>query len=169
MEIQRTNNINFCASLIQRVKINGKSGYNFIKFNTGSQKDVKALEGVEKLWGGKNLSGGIAEEARILGKDSQIYGLTTQQNNFRNIDSSKVLGLVTTGEVTKGKATELFKIGTNPQYAYEQKRAKRSIKHIAFTMLECLRKMNGNSKFVVTNPEPQEVKFLSKVGIDTIK
>ena len=63
----------------------------------------------------------------------------------------------------------MFKIGTNPQYAYEQKRTKRSIKHIALTMLECLRKMNGNSKFVVTNPEPQEIKFLSKVGIDTVK
>ena len=74
--------------------------------------------------------------------------------------------MITTGEVTKGQATELFKIGTNPKFAYEQKRTKRSIKHIATTMLECLKILNGNSKFVVENAEPQEIKFLSKVGIN---
>ena len=163
MQIQ-TNNVQFEAGLIRRVNIGGRKA-SFIKFNTGSKRDVKALEGIETLWGGKNLSGGIAEEARILGKDAEIYGLTLQDKDFRKVDSSKVLGLVTTGDIVKGQETELFKIGTNPKYAYEQKRSRRSIKHIALTMLDNIKKMNGNSGLFVNSAEPQEVTFLDKAGI----
>ena len=165
MEIQSTDNMQFRANLVKRAKINGKSGYSFIKFNTGAKNDVKTLEEIKALWGGKNLSSAIAEEAQILGKDSQIYGLTSQKNNFRRVDSSKVLGLVSTDEIKKGKATEIFKIGTNPKYAYEQKHTKRSIKHIATTILESIKKLNNNSKLIVNNAEPQEMKFLNKIGI----
>ena len=165
MQIQSTDNLQFGAGLVRRVNLNGKK-VNFVKFNTGSKNDVKALAEIKTLWGGKNLSAGIAEEAEILGKDAQIYGLTLQSNNFRNVDSSKVLGLISTDKITKGKETEVFKIGTNPKYAYEQKRSKRSIKHIASTMLENIKNLNGNSKLVVNNAEPQEMKFLNKVGIE---
>lgn len=163
MQIQ-TNNVQFGAGLIRRVNIGGKKA-SFIKFNTGAKSDVKAIEDIKNLWGGKNLSGAIAEEAEILGKNAQIYGLTLQDKNFRNVDSSKVLGLVTTGDIVKGQETELFKIGTNPKYAYEQKRSRRSIKHIALTMLDNIKKMNGNSGLFVNRAEPQEVKFLEKSGV----
>ena len=154
MQIQSTDNLQFGAGLVRRVNLNGKK-VNFVKFNTGSKNDVKALAEIKTLWGGKNLSA-----------DAQIYGLTLQSNNFRNVDSSKVLGLISTDKITKGKETEVFKIGTNPKYAYEQKRSKRSIKHIASTMLENIKNLNGNSKLVVNNAEPQEMKFLNKVGIE---
>ena len=88
-----------------------------------------------------------------------------QDKDFRNVDSSKVLSLVTTGDIVKGQETELFKIGTNPKYAYEQKRSRRSIKHIALTMLDNIKKMNGNSGLFVNSAEPQEVKFLEKSGV----
>ena len=165
MEIKGTNNIQFGAQLVKRVKIDGKGGYNFIKFNTGTKNDVKTLSDIKTLWGGENLSAGIAEEAEILGKEANIYGLTLQTDNFRNADSSKVLGLVSTGKIVKGKETEIFKIGTNPEYAYEQKRQKRSIKHIASIMLENIRKLSGNSKLIVNNAELQDMKFLNKAGI----
>ncbi len=167
MEINKTNDVQFGARLVQRVKINGKDGYNFIKFNTNSKNDVKALNEVKKLWGGKNLSAGIAEEAEILGKDAQIYGLTLQRDKFIKVDSPKVLGLVSTDKITAGKETEIFKIGTNPKYAYEQKRSKRTIKHIASAMLECIKNLNGGAKLFVSSVEPQEMKFINKVGIKT--
>ena len=167
MEIKGTNNLQFGAHLVKRVKINGKSRYNFIKFNTGSKSDVKALANVKTLWGGKNLSAGIAEEAEILGKEAQIYGLTLQSDNFVKVDSSKILGLISTDKIIKGKETEVFKIGTNPEYAYEQKRSKRTLKHIALTMLENIKKLNGNSNIIANAVAPKEMRFCNKAGIIT--
>ena len=83
-----------------------------------------------------------------------------------HVTKRDLLTLKFVDKITKGKETEVFKIGTNPKYAYEQKRSKRSIKHIASTMLENIKNLNGNSKLVVNNAEPQEMKFLNKVGIE---
>lgn len=170
MQLQKTNGIQFRASLVRPVKLIGKNGKsynaNFIKFNTGSAKDVKSLEAIKVLWGGKNLSAGIAEEAKILGKEAQIYGLTLQSQGFKNIDSSQVLGLVSTDNIQKGKDTEIFKIGTNPKYAYEQKKSKRTIRHIARNMLESIKRLNGNKALLVNNPEQGDMKFLKKMEIE---
>lgn len=169
MQIQQTNNLGFRASLIRSVKLNGNKGkqYNasFIKFNTGSKNDVKALAQVRDLWQGRNMSAGIAEEADILGKDAQIYGLTLQSEGFRNVDSSKILGLVSTDRIAKDNGTEIFKIGTNPKYAYAQKYSRRSIKHIAKTMLENIKKLNGGKALCVSGVNENEMKILDKLGI----
>ncbi len=169
MQIQKTNDVSFGASVVRHIKLTGKNGKqfkaNFIKFNTRRAKDVKALENIRTLWGGRNLSAGISEEAKILGKDSYIYGLTLQNNNFCDVDGSKVLGLVSTSKVVRGNDTEIFKIGTNPKYAYEQKHSRRSIKNIAKLMLDAIKDLNGNKSLFASNVEENEKRFVEKVGI----
>lgn len=52
---------------------------------------------------------------------SNIYALTTQTDNFEKLDATKVLGIMSADKVNpKTKLAEIFKIGTNPKYAYEQ-------------------------------------------------
>ena len=176
MQVQSTNNIQFGAKLISPATIKVKAGkrwkdaqVNFIKFDTSKPRDTYFLEGVEALWGGRNLSSGITEEAHILGGNAQIYGLTTQNSNFDVVDAHKVLGLLSTDKITKGKPeVEIFKIGTKPQYAYAQNKRKREIKHIAKSMYEAFKNLAAKSKSepVVSYAEPEDLKFLAKVGIE---
>ena len=121
MQIQKTNNVQFGAKFISPATIKVKVGkrwkdaqVNFIKFDTSKQRDVSALEGVEALWGNKNLSSGITEEAHILGGKAQVYGITAQTSDFDVVDARKVLGLMSADKIEKGKPeVEIFKIGTN--------------------------------------------------------
>lgn len=103
MEIQKTNNVQFGAKALRHVKLiennENKIKASFIKFNTGCKRDIKALEEIETLWKGKNLSSEIAEEVRISSKTLR----------YRNIDNSQVLRHVTTGDITLGKNTKVFK------------------------------------------------------------
>lgn len=178
MEIQKSNNLQFGARYINPAVIKAKIGsrwkdaeVSFIKFDTDKRADIRALEGVEALWNGKNLSGGIAEEARVLGGDTHIYGLTTQTEQFDTVNPKQILGLISTGKIKKGEDTvEIFKIGTNPEYAYAQKRRSRDIKHIAKTLIESFKSYaskKAKSRPIVSFAESEdEVKFLSKVGLE---
>ena len=74
---------------------------NFIKFETAKEDDRRTLDQVSRLWGGKNLSSAIADEANILGGNAHIYGVTTQESNFDHVDPSQVLGFVSTDKFTK--------------------------------------------------------------------
>ena len=176
MQVQSTNNIQFGAKLISPATIKVKAGkrwkdaqVNFIKFDTSKQRDVSALEGVEALWENKNLSSGITEEAHILGGKAQVYGITAQTSNFDVVDARKVLGLMSADKIEKGKPeVEIFKIGTKPQYAYAQNKRKRDVKHIAKSMYEAFKNLAAKSKSepVVSYADPEDLKFLAKVGIE---
>ena len=179
MEIQRTNNLQFGARFISPAKIkykapNGKwekMDVSFIKFDTYKKSDVSLVENISQLWNNKNLSGAIAEEANILGPKSQIYALTSQLKDFEQINPRQVLGLMTTGKIKKGEDVEIFKIGTNPLFAYEQNHRDRTFKHIAKSMIESFKnlvglKSKGSETFVQYADSPQEIKFLSRVGLE---
>lgn len=177
MQIYSNNNVQFGARYVAPTSVKLKDAkkwkdvsVNFIKFETAKEDDRRTLDQVSRLWGGKNLSSAIADEANILGGNAHIYGVTTQESNFDHVDPSKVLGFVSTDKFTK-KAGEIpiFKIGTNPKFAYEQNKRKRSIKHIATSMIEALKLTTykkANTKIVTQYAEPQEVKFLNKTGVE---
>lgn len=179
MEVRSVDRTQFGAKLISPAKVKYKAGkywkdldVNFIKFETNKVADRSKLDAVSYLWDGKNLSSSIAEEANILGGSSNVYGLTLQKTNFENILPDHILGLMTTSKVKKGQAEdiEIFKIGTNPKFAYEQQRRSRDIKHIAATLLASLRALAGGKKspkLYVHYADSQEMKFLNKVGIES--
>lgn len=176
MQIQKTNNVQFGAKFISPATIKVKVGkrwkdaqVNFIKFDTSKQRDVSALEGVEALWGRKNLSSNVLEEAHILGGRAQVYAVTTQESDFDVVDARKILGLMSTDKIKKGKPeVEIFKIGTNPAFAYAQKKRKREVRHIATSMYEAFQNLASKSKAkpIVTYIDPEDTKFLAKLGVE---
>lgn len=177
MQIQSTNNVQFGAKYISPATIKVKAGkrwkdsqVNFIKFNVSKKEDVKALNDVNALWGDRNLSGSIVEEVKNLGKDTHVYGVTTQTAGFDTVDSSKILGLVTTDKIAKGvKEVGVYRIGTTPKYAYAQNKRKRDIKHIATAMYESVKNLaskKAKAPIVCKNVEPEDSKFLSKLGVE---
>lgn len=177
MEVRSIDNTQFGAKLVAPAKIRYKAGrlwkdldVNLVKFETAKMSDRAKLDAVSRLWGGRNLSSSIAEEANILGGKSNVYGLTLQQTNLNDVMPDHILGLMTTGKVTKNSdKIEVFKIGTHPKYAYEQNHRSREIKHIATSMLETLKAYTGKKaapKLYTHYATPEEMKFLNKVGVD---
>lgn len=175
MQVQQTNNVQFGARFISSVpvKVKTESGkwidnsVNFIKLETSKKTDVKALENLESLWGGKNLSSGVAEEARILGRKSHVYALTKQSSNFNNVNHRDILGVMTTDSVHLAKGdVSIFKIGTDPMFAYEQNGRHRQVKHIAKSMLRAFVGMlqkNKDVDSVVAHSDIQDTRFLQRL------
>lgn len=172
MEVQRTASPQFGSRFIARATVQQKINrrwedmpVNLVKFDAGNKMDRLTINFLSLLWnGGKNLSGTIAEEAGILRRKSQIYALTTQKDDFKHLDINKILGIMSTDKVDpKTKTAEIFKIGTDPQYAYEQNKRNRDIRHIAKAMVDSFSKKVA--KPFVSYAEPQEVKFLEKVNL----
>ncbi len=169
----------FGATYIGTGKIKGKlnkswkeADFNLIKFETNLGKDLNNIDAVRYLWGGKNMSAEISEEARLTGGAANVYALTGQEGKFEKIDPSKIVCLMSTGKIQKGEDTvEVFKIGTHPRYAYEQNRRSRDVKHIARATIEAFRELAEKSgvKPVVYVAEPQDAKFLQKVGLEPLK
>ena len=177
MEIQKSNNIQFGARYISPAKVQQKYGskwkdldVHFIKFETNKEEDRFALGNIRNLWNRRNLSAGIAEEAEILGRNAQIYAITTQKDFSGSIEPNQVLGLMSTDKLQRGKDTiQIFKIGSNPSYAYAQKKRNRDIKHIATSLIEAFKgyaKSKGTKNVIVNYADPDEMKFLAKVGLE---
>ena len=83
MQISSIDSTNFGASLSSKVKIKHlqkgewkDKSVSFVKFDTNKRKDRAVINEVSRLWNGDNFSVSIAEEVNILGKDSQVYGIT---------------------------------------------------------------------------------------------
>lgn len=181
MQIKQTNSQNFGARLISpaTIKIKNDKGrwindtVNFIKLDTAKNADVTALEALERLWGRKNLSGGMAEEARILGGQAQIYALTNQTDNFKHVSPKDILGVMSTDKIYKAKGdVEIFKIGSDPAFAYEQNHRHRSIRHVAKSMLqEFVKLLNKNKDIdnVVVHSDFNDRKFLNRVGFKLVE
>ena len=177
MQVQSNYNVQFGAKYISPATIKFKdakrwkdTSVNFIKFETQKVDDRRTLEQISRLWGDKNLSGAFAEEANILGGKANIYGITAQKKDFDHLDPRQIVGLVSTDKFNKkSEEISIFKIGTKPQFAYEQNKRRRSIKHIATSMIEALKLATSkkvDTKIVTQYAEPNEVKFLNKAGIE---
>lgn len=179
MQVQKTTNQNFGARFISPANIKYKSpngrwekiGVSFIKFEPNKKEDVKILNEIRDIWAGKNLSSAIVDEAEILRGKAHIYGLTSQDKNFENINPRQILGLMTTDKIKKNENIEVFKIGTNPLFAYEQNHKDRTFKHIAKSMVETLKSFVGsNSKnsevFSRYAESESEAKFLKRIGLE---
>lgn len=163
MQISNNDSMNFKAQLSSKVKIKhfqkGKwqdKSVSFIKFDTNKRKDRAAIEEVSKLWQGKNYSASISEEAEILKKNSKVYGITLQNEDFSNINSEKVLGLLTTDEIDKStKAVEIYRMGVIPEFSHSQKN--RKVKHIGKALIEGLKKVaekqTGNNEVKIKMDE----------------
>lgn len=181
MQIKQTNSQNFGARFISpaTIKIKNDKGkwvddtVSFIKLNTGRKADVKAIEDVKYHWDGQNLSGGVAEEVKILGNKAEVFALTTQTDNFERVNPKDILGVMSTDKIYKAKGdVEIFKIGSDPAFAYEQNHRHRSIRHVAKSMLqEFVKLLNKNKDIdnVVVHSDFNDRKFLNRVGFKLVE
>lgn len=176
MQTDYSNNIQFGMKFISPAKIKVKNGkywkdldVSFVKFETEKAADRKALRDVAKIWSNKNLSGAISEEAEILKDKSHIYALTLQKTDNGVILTDHILGLLTTDAIKKtGELIELFKIGTNPKFAYEQNRRTREVKHVAKNLINSFKEYAAKlskTPVGVNYAEAEEVKFLQRTGV----
>lgn len=181
MQVQQNNNVNFGARFINpaTIKIKNDKGrwvnetVSFIKFDTAKKSDITALEGLERLWGGKNLSGSVADEARILGGKAHIYAITSQSDNFESVRPKDILGVMTTDKAYRAKGdVEIFKIGSEPSIAYEQNHRQRPVRHVAKALVqEFVRLLNRNKDVdnVIAHSDFNDRRFLDRVGFKLVE
>ena len=143
---------------------------NLVRLHPKTNKgDRLALDSVTRLWNNKNLSGSIQEQAAIC--NDPVFALTTQKDNFKNINPKKILGMMTTNEFKKSPedTVEIFRIGVNPEYAYAQNRNQRDIKHVGAAMVrklvDLLNKKTNVQRVVAVAEEPSEARFLRKLNM----
>lgn len=167
-------NVSFGAVRINPVTVQKKAGKtwksveaNFVRLNPKFKSDMESINGIDRLWHGANMSGAIAEEAAIC-KDP-VYAITTQKDNFKNIDPKQVLGIFTTDKLKdKNGAIEIFKIGVAPSVEYSLGKRLREFKGIGKKMVQEFVKVLKNEKQIdklVMASEPENVKFYQKIGM----
>ena len=82
---------------------------SFVRLHPKTNKgDKEALASVTKMWQGKNLSGSIQEQSEI--SNDPVFALTTQNENFKNINPKKILGMLTTNDFKRNSedTAEIF-------------------------------------------------------------
>lgn len=170
----QSNSVSFKAIPVNTAKIPVKNAGKWLKeevtlvrFNPRLNSDMATLKGVQKRWHGQNMSASIEEEARIV--KSPVYGLVRQNSDFKNIDEKNVLGLFTTDKIDRTTdSVEIYRLGTNPEYAYAQKKRHRDMKHIGSTMIkkfvEFLDSKTNVQKVTIAS-EPESVKFYRRMHI----
>lgn len=176
MELNVGNNQAFGAKLISPAKVKTKIGkywknqdVNFVKVDTRNRaEDVKTLQEVEKLWGGQNLSNEFTRVAELSKGNANIYALTTQTDNLEKLEADKILGMIDTSKIKKKGAVDIYRVATNPKYAYEQNTRTRDKKHIAKELVESFKKMLGpKAKAIAEFAEAADMKFLKRIGLDS--
>ena len=143
---------------------------SFVRLHPKTNKgDKEALASVTKMWQGKNLSGSIQEQSEI--SNDPVFALTTQNENFKNINPKKILGMLTTNDFKRNSedTAEIFRVGVNPKYAYTQNKNKRDIKHIGAALIkkfvDLVDKRTNVQRVVAIAEEPSEVRFLEKLNM----
>lgn len=176
MYLNTTNNTAFEGKYIFPTTIKTKVGkywknqdVNFVKVDTRKNAaDVKTLEEVEQLWEGQNLSGEFNRVAELSKGKANIYVLTTQTNNLEKLEADKILGMIDVADIRKKGAVDIYRIATNPKYAYAQNTRTRDKKHIAKELVNSVKKMLGpKAKAVLEFAEATDMPFCKRIGLET--
>ena len=176
MNLDCKNTQSFGAKYVSPAKIKTKVGkywkdldVNFVKVDTRKNAaDVKALQEVDKLWEGQNLSGEFNRVAELSKGKANIYALTTQKCNLENLEADKVLGLIDTAAVKQKGAVDVYRVATSPKYAYEQNTRTRDKKHIARGLVKSFKNLLGpKAKAVAEFAEASDMPFLKKIGLES--
>lgn len=176
MDLKCNGTQSFGAKYVSPAKIKAKVGkywknqdVNFVKVDTrNNAADVQTIRDVEKLWGGQNLSNEFTRVAELSKGNANIYALTTQTDNLEKLEADKILGMIDTSNIKKKGVVDIYRVATNPKYAYEQNTRTRDKKHIAKELVESFKKMLGpKAKAIAEFAEATDMKFLKRIGLDS--
>ena len=108
MNITPNQNINFGAKLIKLSPVKKladlKGEYmpaklSFVEFEPGNKKDLQAISNAVKSWNGEMFASDIYTSAKLIRnrkldpESHKIYVLTSQKNNFDNLNADEIVGL----------------------------------------------------------------------------
>ena len=156
---------NFTSNFINRTQIiktgNGiPIDASFIEIDSSNYNDVKAMEAVDKLWGGNTFATNIYQAARakrnksVYYAQSHIYALTLQDKDFDKIEPGQILGVAHINKKANN-AGYLENIQSKPDCVYS---INPEYKYIGSGILNSLKKLyneisltSSNRKFYVKN------------------
>lgn len=152
--INKTNShVNFGAKFIKKVNIKKFDKLtnefkpieaSFVKFDPKNKEDLTAISSAVDSWEGQFFAKSIADHAskmqssELSQRHNQIYLLSSQKDNFENLEPSKILGMAKT-EHWKHTPDEIRYFETKPDIKHSQK--DRTIKDVGKAMIESLKEL----------------------------
>lgn len=123
--------ISFGAKFLNNAQVNKKTPNNtyektnasFVEMNPKDDKDMKALDNIQKYWENDRYASNIYTFALKIRKDElspkkfKVYALTSQNSDFENLDDRNILGAVL-GETPKKDFLYIDYLQVNPEYIY---------------------------------------------------
>ena len=172
--------ISFKAHYIDNINIkkltqNGEyidSSASFVELNTNSVSDLDALANVKGKWGKEakfatKIFNAFEEHhtKSKIDKTEKFYALTSQQGNYKNLESNKILGIA---QIYKdvGDYFEIVNLQTNPEYRYGVKN--REVKHIGEAIIHSLKKIFNKDSIILYSTEAGKPLY-EKMGFETVK
>lgn len=173
MRIGYNTSTKFCAKFVNHALIekkNDKGKYDdvvssFVEFDPDNESDSDTLREVQYYWQDKGLfSDNICFDAFAISKDVldrdkyKIFILTTQNENYENLDDKKIIGLVEFLNNEEDRNSINY-IQINPDNIYVLN--KPMYNHIGKAMIDSL-KYNYSDKPIVLNSTKSAKKFYEK-------
>lgn len=91
--------VNFRAKLIQKVNLPDSREASFVEINPKSSSDIEAVKKLSYEWYDAIYAGNICDDVVELSSNrprinSKVFALTSQKENFKNVESRQILGIV---------------------------------------------------------------------------
>ena len=133
MRIEKTDHTSFRANFVNRAKImkfvNGtyKNEYaSFVRIDPFNQNDISALKDNARCWVSDRYAFALniyyaacaVRNKSKYYKDHAVYALTLQKENYNELDSDKILGLLQTSPYIDNSLL-IEHIQVNPEYLYK--------------------------------------------------
>ena len=170
--------ISFTANYIRDVNVlkHTKEGYSscdvsLVEMDPFDKNDVKAMNTVDEKWK-DSLTVFVTDnmesypEYKDIMPKMHVYALTSQKYNFKNINPSKMLGVM---EVTKGHkgGNKIEVLQTKPNAINDSRKPNPKYKHIGQELVRYAQKRYDNKPLYV-HPAETAVEFYEKQGFTKV-
>lgn len=137
---------------------------SFVKFTHEHKNDQNVLM-TSELWGLDSYSKYISNNFRNLNYSNNIYGdeffaITTQKENFENMNPDNILGLMQTSKRCPDNYVEF--IQTKPEFKFGE--TPRTFKNIGKALLNAFFATLGTNKTIHLDTNHESAKFYKKLG-----
>ena len=141
---------------------------SFIEFEPANEKDTFALIETAKIWqrnnnGKSTFASDIARDAYcdFVGQVYRYFGLTSQMENFKNLDPKKILAVMEVAPRSE-KLQEIVLLQADPTKNYHSE--ERMFKHVGKSIFTSLCKMFPKSD-IILEPIENARPFYRNIGM----
>ncbi len=153
--------VNFRAKFVQRTNLPDSREVSFVEINPKSSADVEAMKKLSNEWYDANYAKNIYEDVVNLSSKrpriaSRVFALTSQKENFKNIESRQILGIAEMTAVNNR---------TTPYLEYLQVDPLMKKSGVGTSILNVLKKMHDS---IELNSAVSSVGFYKKNGFELV-